>query len=95
MANKVSKTQTSFYRRLYVAHLIDTGVSTVPAIMRETGMPRRTAQGTIAALGEIGIICEFVGATKTGRYQIHDWGPVNKEWVRNHLQHLCEVLQYP
>ena len=91
----MSKTQSSFYRRLYVAYLIDTGVSTVPAIMRVTGMPRRTAQGTIAALGEIGIVCEFIGATKTGNYRISDWGPIKKEWIRNHLQHLCNVLQYP
>ena len=37
-----SKTRTSFYRRLYVAHLISQGTDTVPAIMAATGMPRRT-----------------------------------------------------
>jgi hypothetical protein len=95
MANKVSKTQTSFYRRLYIAHLIESGVHTVPAIVKTTGMPRRTAQDTISGLAEIGVSCEFVGATKTGRYQINDWGPINREWVKLHLQHICGVLQYP
>ena len=33
-----SKTKTSFYRRLYLAHLIETGTNTVPAICEATGM---------------------------------------------------------
>jgi hypothetical protein len=89
-----SKTKTSFYRRLYVAYLIDSGVNSVPAIIEATGMPRRTAQDSIVALSEIGIICAFSGPTKTGRYQILDWGPIKREWVKNNLQHVCSVLDY-
>ena len=47
----ISKTKSSFYRRLYIAHLIDTGIATVPGILEYTGMPRRTAQDTIKSLG--------------------------------------------
>ena len=47
----LSKTKSSFYRRLYVAHLIEQGVASVPALMEATGMPRRTAQDTITSLG--------------------------------------------
>ena len=72
-----SKTKTSFYRRLYVAYLISTGCNTVPAIIERTGMPRRTAQDTIKALHELDIVCEFIGATKDGNYQISDWGSIN------------------
>ena len=37
----VSKTKSSFYRRLYVAHLIDSGIANnVPALTEATGMPR-------------------------------------------------------
>lgn len=54
-----SKTRTSFYRRLYVAHLISQGTDTVPAIMEATGMPRRTAQDTLSALAELDIQCAF------------------------------------
>ena len=61
-----TKTKTSFYRRLYVAYLIHTGINTVPAIVRVSGMPRRTAQDTISALGEIDILCRFEGAKKDG-----------------------------
>jgi hypothetical protein len=40
---EVSKTKTSFYRRLYVAWLIDSGTATsVPALMEATGVLRRT-----------------------------------------------------
>lgn len=90
-----SKTKTSFYRRLYVAYLIDSGVHTVPAIIEATGMPRRTAQDTILALKELGIDCEFNGGTKNGYYQINDWGAIFKPWVEDHLQHIKGVLQYP
>lgn len=92
MAENVSKTQTSFYRRLYVAHLIDSGINTVPAIIKTTGMPRRTAQDTISALRGIGVQWEFVGATKNGEYRITDWGPINRGWVMNNLQHITDVL---
>jgi len=91
---KYSKTKTSFYRRLYVAYLIDGKANTVPAIVEATGMPRRTAQDTISALAEIEIKCEFVGATKSGKYKITSWGAIKKEWIKKHLQHIKSVLQY-
>ena len=57
---EVSKTKSSFYRRLYVAWLIDSHIaSNVPALTEVTGMPRRTAQDTIAALADLDIVCEF------------------------------------
>jgi len=89
-----SKTKTSFYRRLYVAYLIDSGVNSAPAIIAATGMPRRTVQDTIAALSEIGIACEFSGPTKTGMYRINDWGPINSRWIKNNLQHVKDVLDF-
>lgn len=75
----VSKTKSSFYRRLYVAYLIDSGLaSSVPALTEVTGMPRRTAQDTIAALADLDIVCEFQqeeGARNhAGRYRIREWG---------------------
>ncbi len=90
-----SKTKTSFYRRLYVAWLIDSGTDTVPAIMAATGMPRRTAQDTIAALEELDIGCDFRGAKKDGGYVIISWGAVNREWVAAHLAQIRLVLGYP
>ena len=95
MTERISKAKTSFYRRLYVAYLIESGVDTVPAIVKATGMPRRTTQDTSAALNEIGMRCEFVGPTKKGHYQIQDWGPINKEWIKSSLQHIKDVLQCP
>ena len=58
---EVSKTKSSFYRRLYVAWLIDSQTATsVPTLMEATGMPRRTAQDTIAALADLDIIFVLV-----------------------------------
>ncbi|WP_370979427.1 helix-turn-helix domain-containing protein [Agaribacterium sp. ZY112] len=95
MSHKPSKTKTSFFRRIYVAYLIDSGISTVPAIIDTTGMPKRTAQDTITALHELEIQVEFVGATKNGCYQLTDWGAVNKRWVEAKLSKIIEVLEYP
>ncbi len=95
----LSKTQSSFYRRLVVAQLIDSGVASVPALMDATGMPRRTAQDTIQALGELDIVCEFEpteGARhNVGRYVIRDWGAIDKRWVARHQQRLKAALGYP
>jgi len=96
----VSKTKTSFYRRLYVAYLIDSGVaSNVPALTEATGMPRRTAQDTVAALADLDIVCEFEqeqGARNhAGRYRIRDWGAIDRGWIEGNLQRIKAVLEYP
>lgn len=96
----VSKTKSSFYRRLYVAWLIDSQTaSSVPALVEATGMPRRTAQDTIAALADLDIICEFEqedGARNhAGHYRIRDWGAIDKQWIAGHLGQIRTVLGYP
>ncbi|MCS4283668.1 hypothetical protein M2396_001961 [Pseudomonas sp. BIGb0278] len=97
---EVSKTKSSFYRRLYVAWLIDSQTAaSVPALTEATGMPRRTAQDTIAALADLDIICEFEqesGARNhAGQYRIRDWGAIDKQWIGAHLVHIRQVLGYP
>ncbi|MBT9308834.1 winged helix-turn-helix domain-containing protein [Pseudomonas aeruginosa] len=96
----ISKTKSSFYRRLYVAYLIDSGTASVPEIMAATGMPRRTAQDTIAALEELDIVCEFEqreGARNhQGGYVIRDWGgAVRREWVVEQHRRIAAALEYP
>lgn len=95
MKDKYSKTKTSYYRRLYVAHLIDTGVNTVPLLLETTGMPKRTLQDTILALAEIDIVCAVSGGTKNRTYSIEEWGAINKSYIKKNLQHINGVLQYP
>ncbi|PSV00393.1 helix-turn-helix domain-containing protein [Photobacterium kishitanii] len=92
MTSKPSKTQTSFLRRLLVAHLIENDCNTVLKIVKATGMPRRTAQDTIKALHEIEVIIEQYSK---GKYRVIDWGAVNKVWIENNLTHVCNVLSYP
>ncbi|WP_136255215.1 winged helix-turn-helix domain-containing protein [Onishia niordana] len=98
-ATSLSKTKTSFYRRLYVAYLIDQGVASVPALTEATGMPRRTAQDTITALAELDIDCQFEpGAGERhniGRYVIRDWGAIDPEWVARHQAAIKTALGYP
>lgn len=96
----VSKTKSSFYRRLYVAYLIDSQLaSSVPALTGATGMPRRTAQDTIAALADLDIVCEFEqeeGARNhAGHYRIRDWGAIDRGWIAANLAMIKQVLGYP
>ena len=94
MTDKHSKTKTSYYRRLYIAHLIDTGINTVPLLLEVTGMPKRTLQDTILALAEMDIVCAISGGTKNRSYSISEWGAINKNDIKNNLQHIKGVLQY-
>ena len=96
----VSKTRTSFYRRLYVAWLIDSGTATsVTALIEATGMPRRTAQDTLGALTELDIECAFAQQSgernNAGHYEIRDWGAINPQWIAAHLEQIKTVLGYP
>jgi hypothetical protein len=93
MMNEYSKTKTktSFYRRLYVAWLIDRGINSVPKIIAATGMPRRTAQDTLAAIHELDIDME----NTNGTYHIVSWGAVNQTWVDTNIQQIKNVLAYP
>ncbi|TWI58446.1 hypothetical protein IQ22_00150 [Pseudomonas duriflava] len=96
----VSKTKTSFYRRLYVAWLVDSGTATsVPALMETTGMPRRTAQDTLAALSDLDIDCVFEQAegarNHSGQYVIRDWGAIDKHWIKSNLSTIKTLLGYP
>ncbi|WP_271911885.1 winged helix-turn-helix domain-containing protein [Vreelandella alkaliphila] len=94
----LSKTKSSFYRRLYVAHLIEQGVASVPALIEATGMPRRTAQDTIASLAELDIECVFEKGEgerhNIGHYQIRDWGAIDPHWVAAHAERLKVALGY-
>ncbi|MGX5220402.1 winged helix-turn-helix domain-containing protein [Pseudomonas segetis] len=100
MPQAISKTKSSFYRRLYVAWLIDTGSATsIPALMDATGMPRRTAQDTVNALAELDILCEFEQQPGTrnnaGHYLIRDWGAIDKHWIGANLKAIKQALDYP
>ncbi|WP_249978126.1 winged helix-turn-helix domain-containing protein [Vreelandella olivaria] len=98
MPTPLSKTKSSFYRRLYVAHLIEQGTASVPALMEATGMPRRTAQDTIASLAELDIVCNFEKAEgeshNIGHYTLHSWGAIDPNWVAANADRLGEALGY-
>ena len=93
MTQKHSKTKTSFYRRLLVAYLIDTGTNTLSRLIEATGMPKRTIQDTITALSELDIECVFSGATKNGHYTINGWGAINKKHIKDNLYNVKSVLE--
>jgi len=91
---QISRTKTSFYRRLLLAHLIHRGINTVPKIMSEIDIPRRTAQDSIASLKDLDITCAFKGALKDGQYIIESWGGISEDWVADNIEHIKLQLGY-
>ncbi|WIO73142.1 winged helix-turn-helix domain-containing protein [Porticoccaceae bacterium LTM1] len=94
--SRPSKQAIAFNRKLYLAHLIDSGQYSVPSLEEVTGMPRRTIQDTLKTLSDIGIEVVFTpkpGARHNeGSYQVSSWGPIHKKWVKNHLESIKAVL---
>ncbi|ENI4487421.1 helix-turn-helix domain-containing protein [Vibrio fluvialis] len=89
-----TKSLQSYQRRLLIAHLINKGINTVPKLVKEIGIQRRTAQDTIAALSAIEIQCEFVGANRNGYYRIKDWGGTDPRWVAEQEERFKQSLNY-
>ncbi|ACJ27863.1 Conserved hypothetical protein [Shewanella piezotolerans WP3] len=91
----VSKQQKAFYRKLFIAHQIETESHNLLSLHKLTGMPRRTLQDSIAAFSDLGIDCEFVqdeGRNNSGSYKIADWGPINATWVSQNLAQIEQLL---
>ena len=95
MTCKHSKTKTSYYRRIYVAFLIDSGINTVQGLLDATEMPKRTLQDTLKALSDLDIVIESRGGTKNASYKISSWGAIDKKWIDKNLQHVKRTLEYP
>ena len=91
--SEFSKTKTSYYRRLYVAYLIEQGTNTVKSLLETTGMPLRTLQDTLRALKELDIEVVTQGGTKNATYSIVDWGAINSNWIKMNLKHVKSVLK--
>lgn len=91
--SKHCKTKTSYYRKLYVAYLINAGINTVPLLLKSTGMPKRTLQATISSLTDIDIVFDISGGTKNRMYSIVSWGVIDKTCVKSSLQRIKRALQ--
>lgn len=90
-----SEAKKSYYRRLYVAYLIDYGINTPQAIRDVTGMHKRTLQDLLRSLSNYDIIHESRGGTKATSYRILQWNAINKDWVGRNLKYVADVLGYP
>ncbi len=87
----VSKQKKAYYRKLYLALLMDTERHDLHSLERDTGMPRRTLQDSIKAMADIGLDCEFIQdgpKHRHGYYRIVDWGDHQRQWVEGHL---CQI----
>jgi hypothetical protein len=91
----VSKQKKAYYRKLYLALLIDGQRHDLHSLERGTGMPRRTLQDSIKAMPDIGIECEFVQdgpKHRHGYYRVVDWGDHRPEWIAQHKHDIEAVL---
>ena len=93
---RVSKQKRAYYRKLYLAHLIDSQRHNLRSLEATTGMPRRTLQDCIKAMDDVGIECHFVQdgpKHRHGYYEIGCWGDHASEWVREHMHQLQIYLR--
>lgn len=91
----ITKSQKAFFRKLYLAHLMNEDRHNLLSLQALTQMPRRTLQDTIAALSDIGIEVEFVQTKErhnAGYYRVSSWGPISSAWVGHHLEHILTAL---
>ena len=87
----INKTKLAFFRRMYVAYLIDTVQNNqVPDLMIITGFSRRTLQAVIDGLSDYCIACEYVKTEN--RYVIKDWASVQRQWVLEHIEEIKQEL---
>ena len=92
------KPKIAYYRKVYLAYLIDTEKHNIVTLAEKTGIPKRTIQDSMKNFGDVGISFEFVqkeGAlNKQGHYIITGWGDHNKKWIKDNLLNIVGVLQY-
>ncbi|MGL5007209.1 MAG: helix-turn-helix domain-containing protein [Plesiomonas sp.] len=85
-----------FARRLYLCHLLATTERpNIPFLMTTTGWPRRTLQDAMKALHGLGVEVHFVQdgiRNNDGYYQLQNWGPLEAQWVADHLDEIQTVL---
>ncbi len=93
----MEKLNSTFARRLLITHLVVTiDRPSVPALMRETGWPRRTIQDVIKAIPGLGIEIHFKQdghRNNDGYYVIDSWGPVDPHWVSQHVDAVKAALE--
>lgn len=82
----------AFCRKLLIAYLIESGINTVPMIIKRTGFKHRTVQDTIANMSSFGIEIERSGSFKDGIYIVRDWGVINKKIVKSHIDIIFKEL---
>lgn len=89
----VKRKTNPFYRRLLLAYLIDCGVNSVDKLLDETKWSKRTLQSVLKSMLDYGIKVETEGGTVDRTYTITSWGAINKEWIKENLQHINNVLR--
>ncbi|KZX73948.1 hypothetical protein A3715_34440 [Oleiphilus sp. HI0009] len=93
----MSKSKVAYYRKIYIAYLIDTEQHNLVSLEAKTCMHKRTLQTAMAGFPDIGIAYEFMqtpGAKNgQGVYRITDWGDHSKQWIKENMQNVIDVLQ--
>ncbi len=87
---------TTFARRLLISHLVSTVERpSVPALMAETGWPRRTIQDVIKAIPGMGVNIYFRQdgrRNNDGYYVIDSWGAINPIWLNQNIESVKKSL---
>lgn len=86
---KNTSLNVSICRKGYLLLIIDNGYDTLPKMMMQSRMPRRTIQDTLATMHELKVELE----NDNGVYRVIDWGFLNKASICIHLMEIKHVLK--
>ena len=90
------KPKIAYYRKLYLAYLIDSGEYNLISLAKKAAMPERTVRASMDAFEDIGIHFEFIqkkgAVNRQGHYIISEWGDHEKDWIESNMKHILDVL---
>lgn len=93
----IGKFTLAYARKLYLAHLMETGEYNMVTLSRETGMSERAVRPAINNFQDVFITVEFIQhqgrPNGQGHYKVIDWGPNDPEWVKENIDYLKEILK--
>lgn len=94
---ETKKSQVAYYRKLYLAYLIDTKKHNLVSLEETTEMPKPTIKTAMQGFPNIGIQCNFVRPkglrNGQGYFEITDWGDHSKSWIKANMALILEVLE--
>lgn len=86
--------ESAYYRRLILAYIVDEhGPINSAEIIERLGWPKNTVKSNLSGIKDLGVEIEFVGARRTGGYELKSWGPIKKSWIKTRFAEFKDAVE--